>query len=474
MGVLIRSAEALETTGKINAVVLDKTGTITAGKPSLTDVLPLGKWRNDPEGLLSLTAAAEHDSEHPLAAAIVAGAQKRGIPIGEVTAFHAIAGQGVTADITVSSRWLAASAKRDDSVVLPNADVRETHAVAVGNTDLIDRLEIGMPSVGDENLDDIIADMQRLSSHGKTPVLTAIDGELAGIVAVADTVKPDSAEAIARLKSHGIEVVMLTGDNETTAQAVAGQVGVTRVIAGVHPENKADEVARLQGQGYTVAMVGDGINDAPALARADVGFAIGTGTDVAIQSADVTLMNGSLIGLVHAIDLTHATMRNIAQNLGFALGYNSIGIAMAAGVLYPFTGRMLSPMIAGAAMAFSSLCVVSNASRLRLFDPGKPKTYQVRKPNLSNSKHSQKGNIMGLFSDHKAKNEGSCGGHSCHCGHGNAGSGDTATTVKDPVCGMTIDPATAAATREHEGITYYFCNPSCADKFDQDTARYIA
>ena len=474
MGVLIRSAEALETTGKINAVVLDKTGTITAGKPSLTDVLPLGKWRDDPEGLLSLTAAAEHDSEHPLAAAIVAGAQKRGIPIGEVTAFHAIAGQGVTADITVSLRWLAASAKRDDSVVLPNADVRETHAVAVGNTDLIDRLEIGMPSVGDENLDDIIADMQRLSSHGKTPVLTAIDGELAGIVAVADTVKPDSAEAIARLKSHGIEVVMLTGDNETTAQAVAGQVGVTRVIAGVHPENKADEVARLQGQGYTVAMVGDGINDAPALARADVGFAIGTGTDVAIQSADVTLMNGSLMGLVHAIDLTHATMRNIAQNLGFALGYNSIGIAMAAGVLYPFTGRMLSPMIAGAAMAFSSLCVVSNASRLRLFDPGKPKTYQVRKPNLSNSKHSQKGNIMGLFSDHKAKNEGSCGGHSCHCGHGNAGSGDTATTVKDPVCGMTIDPTTAAATREHEGITYYFCNPGCADKFDQDTARYIA
>lgn len=454
MGVLIRSAEALETTAKVNAVVLDKTGTITAGHPSLTDVLPLGKWRDDVEELLALSAAAERDSEHPLAEAIVTGAHDRNIAIGTVNGFRAIAGQGVTAQVT-------------------SAAGNAVHAVAVGNTDLIDRLDVGMPSVGNEDLDVIIADMQRLSREGKTPVLIAVDGELAGILAVADVIKPDSAQAVAQLQSHGIEVVMLTGDNETTAQAVADQIGVSHVIAGVRPERKADEVAQLQGQGYTVAMVGDGINDAPALARANVGFAIGTGTDVAIQSADVTLMNGSLMGLVHAIDLTHATMRNIAQNLGFALGYNSIGIAIAVGILYPFTGVMLSPMIAGAAMAFSSLCVVSNASRLRLFDPNKANAYQVRKPDLNNKENNRKGTIMGLFSDHKAKTE--CGGRSCHCG----GSNDMAAQggqnlAKDPVCGMSVDPATAAATREYEGVTYYFCNPGCAEKFSQNPANYLA
>lgn len=358
--------------------------------------------------------------------------------------------------------------------------------VAVGNTDLIDDLDVGMPSVGDEDLDDIIATMERLSAEGKTPMLAAIDGELAGIVAVADTVKADSQQAIASLKSRGVNVVMLTGDNETTARAVANQVGVGNVIAGVRPENKADEIAKLQAQGYTVAMVGDGINDAPALARANVGFAIGTGTDVAIQSADVTLMNGSLMGLVHALDLTHATMRNIAQNLGFALGYNSIGISIAAGVLYPFTGMMLNPMIAGAAMAFSSLCVVTNASRLRLFDPDKAvraanRTYQVRQPNPndnSHNNHSQKGFIMGLFSDHKAKKEsmhegmeGMGGAHSC-CGH-TAGA-DQSVLVKDPVCGMSVDPAAAAATREYNGTTYYFCNPGCAAKFEQNPTQYLA
>ena len=280
---------------------------------------------------------------------------------------------------------------------------------------------------------------------------------------------------------------MLTGDNETTAHAVANQVGVSNVIAGVRPENKADEIAKLQARGYTVAMVGDGINDAPALARANVGFAIGTGTDVAIQSADVTLMNGSLMGLVHALDLTHATMRNIAQNLGFALGYNSIGISIAAGVLYPFTGMMLNPMIAGAAMAFSSLCVVTNASRLRLFNPDKAvrasnRMYQVRQPNPNDNNHnnhSQKGFIMGLFSDHKAKKEGMhegmegmCGAHSC-CGGHTAGA-DQSALAKDPVCGMSVDPATAAATREYNGTTYYFCNPGCAAKFEQNPTQYLA
>ena len=491
MGVLVRSAEALETCGKVNAVVLDKTGTITAGKPTLTDVLPLGVWHRRPDDLLTIVAAAERDSEHPLAAAIVAAAAEKAdvadvAELAQTTDFQAIAGRGVTARVTFRG--------------LP-------HTVAVGNTDLIDDLDVDMPDITsdasgtaaeaasetahDTNLDAIIADMELLSQQGKTPILAAIDGHLAGIVAVADVPKADSRQAIELLRKRGVEAVMLTGDNPTTARAIASQVGIDErhVIAGVRPERKADEIAKLQSQGYTVAMVGDGINDAPALARADVGFAIGTGTDVAIQSADVTLMGGSLMGLVHALDLTHAAMRNIAQNLGFALGYNSIGIAIAAGVLYPFTGTLLNPMIAGAAMAFSSLCVVTNASRLRLFDPdaeaAKNKTYRVRKPDPSKNngnQHSRKGTIMGLFSDHKAKKEaenmGAMGaGHCCggHDGHGMASNmGDSAANVaKDPVCGMSVDPATAAATREYGGVTYYFCNPGCADKFAQNPAAYL-
>ena len=488
MGVLVRSAEALETCGKVNAVVLDKTGTITTGKPTLTDVLPFGKWRRQADDFLTIVAAAERDSEHPLAVAIVATAAEHVDAADAVQAadFQAIAGRGVTARVTFRG--------------LP-------HTVAVGNTDLIDDLDIDMPDVvsdasgtaaeaasetaHDPDLDAIIADMELLSQQGKTPILAAIDGHLAGIVAVADVPKADSRQAIELLRKRGIEAVMLTGDNPTTARAIASQVGIDErhVIAGVRPERKADEIAKLQSQGYTVAMVGDGINDAPALARANVGFAIGTGTDVAVQSADVTLMGGSLMGLVHALDLTHAAMRNIAQNLGFALGYNSIGIAIAAGVLYPFTGTLLNPMIAGAAMAFSSLCVVTNASRLRLFDPdaeaAKNKTYRVRKldPSKNNgNQHSRKGTIMGLFSDHKAKKEaenmGAMGaGHCCggHDGHGMASNmGDSAANVaKDPVCGMSVDPATAAATREYGGVTYYFCNPGCADKFAQNPAAYL-
>ena len=485
MGVLVRSAEALETCGKVNAVVLDKTGTITAGKPTLTDVLPFGKWRRQADDFLTIVAAAERDSEHPLAVAIVATAAEHvdAADAAQTTDFQAIAGRGVTARVTFRG--------------LP-------HTVAVGNTDLIDDLDVDMPDVTsdtseiasetihDTNLDAIIADMELLSQQGKTPILAAIDGHLAGIVAVADVPKADSRQAIELLRKRGVEAVMLTGDNPTTARAIASRVGIDErhVIAGVRPERKADEIAKLQSQGYTVAMVGDGINDAPALARANVGFAIGTGTDVAVQSADVTLMGGSLMGLVHALDLTHAAMRNIAQNLGFALGYNSIGIAIAAGVLYPFTGTLLNPMIAGAAMAFSSLCVVTNASRLRLFDPdaeaAKNKTYRVRKPDPSKNngnQHSRKGTIMGLFSDHKAKKEaenmGTMGaGHCCggHDGHGMASNmGDSAANVaKDPVCGMSVDPATAAATREYGGVTYYFCNPGCADKFAQNPAAYPA
>ena len=411
MGVLVRSAEALETCGKVNAVVLDKTGTITTGKPTLTDVLPFGKWRRQADDFLTIVAAAERDSEHPLAVAIVATAAEHVDAADAVQAadFQAIAGRGVTARVTFRG--------------LP-------HTVAVGNTDLIDDLDIDMPDVAsdasgtaaeaasetahDTDLDAIIADMERLSQQGKTPILAAIDGRLAGIVAVADVPKADSRQAVELLHRRGVEVVMLTGDNPTTARAIANQVGIDErhVIAGVRPERKADEIAKLQSQGYTVAMVGDGINDAPALARADVGFAIGTGTDVAVQSADVTLMRGSLMGLVHALDLTHAAMRNIAQNLGFALGYNSIGIAIAAGVLYPFTGTLLNPMIAGAAMAFSSLCVVTNASRLRLFDPDAEAAKNRRigyaspiRAKIMATSTVGKERSWDCFSDHKAKKE---------------------------------------------------------------------
>ena len=484
---LIACPCALGLATPLSVTVSTGRGTITTGKPTFTDVLPFGKWRRQADDFLTIVAAAERDSEHPLAAAIVAAAAEKAdiadvAELAQTTDFQAIAGRGVTARVTFRG--------------LP-------HTVAVGNTDLIDDLDVDMPDVTsdtseiasetihDTNLDAIIADMERLSQQGKTPILAAIDGHLAGIVAVADVPKADSRQAIELLRKRGVEAVMLTGDNPTTARAIASQVGIDErhVIAGVRPERKADEIAKLQSQGYTVAMVGDGINDAPALARANVGFAIGTGTDVAIQSADVTLMGGSLMGLVHALDLTHAAMRNIAQNLGFALGYNSIGIVIAAGVLYPFTGTLLNPMIAGAAMAFSSLCVVTNASRLRLFDPdaeaAKNKTYRVRKPDPSKNngnQHSRKGTIMGLFSDHKAKKEaenmGAMGaGHCCggHDGHGMASNmGDSAANVaKDPVCGMSVDPATAAATREYGGVTYYFCNPGCADKFAQNPAAYL-
>ena len=285
------------------------------------------------------------------------------------------------------------------------------------------------------------------------------------------------------MKSRGVNVVMLTGDNETTARAVADQVGVGNVIAGVRPENKADEIAKLQAQGYTVAMVGDGINDAPALARANVGFAIGTGTDVAIQSADVTLMNGSLMGLVHALDLTRATMRNIAQNLGFALGYNSVGISIAAGVLYPFTGMMLNPMIAGAAMAFSSLCVVTNASRLRLFDPDKVvraanKTYQVRQPNPNDNNHnnhSQKDSSWdcSVITKPRRKTPTKYGRH--------------ALLLWRPCCQRQSERARQRSGLRHErGSGHCRSNPriqrhhllllqpGCAAKFEQNPTQYLA
>src|SRR5215467_4211512 len=311
-GILIRSAQALETAHKLDTIVLDKTGTVTAGKPALTDVRPAARW--DEDELLALAAAAEADSEHPLAAAIVAGARTRGVSIAPASAFGSVTGKGVQASVN-------------------------GHSVLVGNAGLLAGAGI--------RTSELAAAAADLSAQGKTPVLAAVDGEPAGVLAVADTVKDDSAAAIAALRRLGVDVVMLTGDNAVTAAAIARLTGIPRVLAEVLPDHKADEIRRLQAQGHRVGMVGDGINDAPALAAADIGMAIGTGTDVAIEAADITLISGSLAGAVTAIALSRATMRNIRQNLFFALADNGTGIPCPAGILYPFLGIRLSPMMGG-------------------------------------------------------------------------------------------------------------------------------
>lgn len=333
-GILIRSAEALETAHKLDTIVLDKTGTITAGKPALTDVVVTGTLTDDE--LLCLVAAAEADSEHPIASAVVAGAGDRGIELPGTTDFLSVTGKGVKATVA-------------------------GHTVLVGNAPLL--AENGLDTT---ELERISAD---LAAEGKTPILAAVDGQPSGVLAVADIVKDDSVAAIAALRTLGLQVVMITGDNGRTADSIARQVGIERVLAEVLPEHKAGEISRLQAEGRRVGMVGDGINDAPALAQADVGLAIGTGTDVAIEAADITLISGSLSGVATAIQLSRATMRNIRQNLFFALVYNAVGIPLAAGLLYPVLGLRLSPMIAAGAMALSSLSVVGNANRLRNWIP---------------------------------------------------------------------------------------------------------
>jgi Cu+-exporting ATPase len=333
-GILIRSAEALETAHKLNTLVLDKTGTITRGQPSLTDVVPVGSL--DADELLRLVASAERSSEHPLGQAIIQGAKDRALELAKPGEFESVTGKGIKVSI-------------------------DSHQVLVGNRKLLD--DVGLQTEALEKQAD------RLAADGKTAMFVAVDGKPAGVVAVADTIKEDSVAAIATLKRLGIEVVMITGDNRRTAEAIARQVGIERVLAEVLPQDKAIEVKRLQGENKLVGMVGDGINDAPALAQADIGIAIGTGTDVAIESSDITLISGELKGVVTAITLSRATMRNIRQNLVFAFAYNSVGIPIAAGVLYPAFGLLLNPMIAAAAMALSSLSVVSNANRLRCRNP---------------------------------------------------------------------------------------------------------
>jgi len=333
-GVLFRNAEALERLGSVRAVVLDKTGTLTEGKPRVTDVA-LAAGAPAEERLLKLVAAAERGSEHPLADAIVREVtETRGLALPEATEFEATPGGGITATV------------EGTTVLVGRAGFLEAAGIDVGS---------------------LQRDADALAADGKTPVFVALDGRAAAVIAIADTLKIGSVEAVAELHRLGLEVAMLTGDNRRTAEAIARSAGIDRVLADVRPDGKADAVKRLQAEGKPVAMVGDGVNDAPALASADVGIAMGTGTDVAMESAGVTLMSGDLRGLVAAIALSRATMGNIRQNLFWAFAYNVILIPVAMGVLYPFTGILLDPILAAAAMALSSVTVVSNALRLRRF-----------------------------------------------------------------------------------------------------------
>ena len=332
VGVLIRNGEALQTSSKITAMILDKTGTITLGSPKVTNI-HLAHAESEDE-VLRLAASLEAGSEHPLAVSIVESANERNLSLDKVEKFSAIAGHGVEGFVG------------EQQLLFGNEKLMRDKNIAV---------------------DDYVNVAQTMAEEAKTPMYFAVNGELAAIIAVSDPIKEDSISAIKRLQKNGIRVVMLTGDNRATAKAVAKKVGITEFFAEVLPEQKAEKVAQLQMQNEIVGMTGDGINDAPALALANVGFAIGTGTDVAIESADITLMRGSLHGLADAIAVSKATLRNIKQNLFGAFIYNVAGVPFAAGVLYPFFGLLLSPVIAGAAMAFSSLTVVSNANRLRFF-----------------------------------------------------------------------------------------------------------
>jgi Cu+-exporting ATPase len=329
-GVLIKNAEALERLEKVDTLVVDKTGTLTEGKPRVAAIVPASGYTSDE--VLRLAASLERSSEHPLASAILAAARKKQLALADVVDFDAPPGKGVVGKI-------------------------EGRTVAIGNA----------PFLGEKGIDpaSLAGEAEKLRSDGATAVFVAVDGKVAGVIAIADPIKPTTSAALKELRDEGIRVVMLTGDNRTTAQAVAAKLGIDQVEAEIRPEQKAEVVARLRGEGRVVAMAGDGVNDAPALAAAEVGVAMGTGTDVAIESAGITLLNGDLRGLVRARALSRATMNNIRQNLAFAFVYNAAGVPIAAGALYPLFGLMLSPVIAAAAMALSSVSVIANALRLR-------------------------------------------------------------------------------------------------------------
>ncbi len=422
-GLLIKSAAALEVLHKVDVLVFDKTGTLTVGRPEITDVIvqaagrAAGPSRAEASGemtedeVLGLAAAAEQASEHPLGEAIVRRAKQRGVAFPLVTGFTSVAGQGVDV-LTTEGR-----------ILLGNRRLMEARGVDMG-------VRAAGPSRAEASgeISDIGPWAERarsLQSEGKTIIYLAFAGRLVALLAAADVLKPDAAATVAQLTALGIEVVMLTGDNRQTAEAIARQAGIERVLAGVLPEDKAREIRRLQEQGHLVAMVGDGVNDAPALAQAEVGVAMGSGTDVAIEAADVTLMRGQLAGVVAAIELSRRTIRIVKENLVWAFGYNVVLIPVAAGVLYPLGGGLLSPILAGTAMAFSSVSVVANSLRLRRWKP-RPAPTLKEEP-----------------------------------------------VAIDPVCRMTVEPAKAAAQSTYKGQTYYFCAVGCKQRFDHEPERYL-
>jgi P-type Cu+ transporter len=412
LGILIKGGEILETAGRLDVVVFDKTGTLTWGRPVVTDVIP-AKGRGDEE-LLALAASVERGSEHPLAETLVGEARSRGLVLGEARDFQAMPGRGVIADM-------------------------DGMEVRLGNAAFM--TESGASLEGSEEK------AEELAREGKTVVYTLADGELMGLVAVADTLKPMAAEAVRELREMGVEVAMLSGDRRSTAEAIARQAGVDRVLAEVLPADKAAEVARIQSEGRVVAMVGDGINDAPALAQADIGIAIGTGTDVALETSDITLISEDLRKVATAIELSRATLRTVKQNLFWAFIYNVIGIPIAAGVLYPAWGVLLNPIYAAAAMAFSSVSVVSNSLRLKRFTE--------KRGGGKNGAPAAAGGVRPAVQ---------------------RGEEETEMTGKalDPVCGMTVSGKDAAATSEYRGKTVYFCNKACKEEFDKDPEKYAA
>ncbi len=407
MGILIKGGEVLERAGRLDLVVFDKTGTLTWGRPEVTEVIPVGGRGADE--VLRPAAAVESGSEHPLAQTIVDEAVRRGLEHGGAEDFRAHPGMGVEA--RWKGRW-----------------------ISLGNEDLMARRGVDTAPLREE--------AERLAGEGKTVVFLAADDELLGLLAVSDELKPTAAEAVSTLRGLGIRVAMLSGDRRATAEAVARRAGIETVFAEVLPAQKAEVIARLKEEGHVVAMVGDGINDAPALAVADLGIAVGTGTDVALETSDITLISDDLRKVATAVRLSRATLRTIRQNLFWAFFYNVVGIPLAAGVLYPAWGILLNPVFAAGAMAFSSVSVVGNSLRLRRFrEAGGGRGEKVAEgPPEARTQEVE----------------------------------DTPGKVVDPVCGMKISKEEAAATSEYKGKTVYFCNRACKEEFDREPERYAS